>query len=51
MKWLAFLQQTPDYTAQFTKQELVAGELTEEQSIYVKIRHQPFSIYLKWLTG
>ncbi|QDV31931.1 hypothetical protein Spb1_38780 [Planctopirus ephydatiae] len=48
---LAFLQQTPDYTAQFTKQELVAGELTEEQSIYVKIRHQPFSIYLKWLTG
>ncbi|MBA4031610.1 MAG: hypothetical protein C0478_12075 [Planctomyces sp.] len=48
---LTFLQQTPDYTAQFTKQELVAGELTEEQAMFVKIRHQPFSIYLKWLTG
>uniref|UniRef100_A0A7C2JX07 DUF1571 domain-containing protein n=1 Tax=Schlesneria paludicola TaxID=360056 RepID=A0A7C2JX07_9PLAN len=46
-----FLQKVPDYTAQFTKQELVDGELLEEQTIYLKCRHQPFSVYLRWLTG
>ena len=46
-----FLEQTPDYTAQFSKQELVQDELLDEQTILLKCRHQPFSIYLKWLTG
>lgn len=48
---IAFLRQTPDYTAQFTKQELVGGELTDEQEIVIKVRHEPFSVYLKWITG
>jgi hypothetical protein len=46
-----FLQKVPDYTAQFTKQELVAGSLLDEQVIYLKCRHEPFSVYLRWLTG
>jgi hypothetical protein len=46
-----FLATIPDYTAQFTKQELVQDELLEEQTILLKCRHQPFSIYLNWLTG
>lgn len=46
-----FLESIPDYTAQFTKQELVHDELLEEQTIFLKCRHQPFSVYLNWLTG
>lgn len=48
-KGIAFLQATPDYTAQFTKRELVNGELLDEQTMAIKVRHEPFSIYLKWL--
>jgi len=44
-----FLKSTPDYTALFTKRELVGGELQDEQTISIKVRHAPFSIYLKWL--
>lgn len=50
-KGIAFLDKTPDYTAQFVKQELVRGELLDEQEMDLKVRHQPFSIYLKWTTG
>ena len=50
-KGLDFLGKTPDYTAQFVKQELVRGDLLDEQEMEIKVRHQPFSIYLKWVTG
>lgn len=50
-KGRAFLETIPDYTCQFVKQELVDGELLEEQLINFKCRHQPFSVYLKWETG
>lgn len=46
-----FLETIPDYTAEFVKQELVHGELLDEQLINFKCRHQPFSVYLKWETG
>ncbi len=46
-----FLEQVPDYTATFCKQELVDGELLEEASIQFKCRHQPFSVYLRWDSG
>lgn len=49
-KGLEFLNKTADYTAQFVKQELVHGELKDEQEMDLKIRHSPFSIYLKWNT-
>jgi hypothetical protein len=50
-KGLEFLAKTPDYTAQFVKQELVNGELLDEQEMEMKVRHAPFSVYLKWVTG
>lgn len=48
-KGIAFLSQTPDYTAQFSKLEVVDGELLEEQNMLMKLTHQPFSVYMKWM--
>jgi hypothetical protein len=47
----AVLAGLPGYTATFSKQEVVADELTDEQVMQVKIRHEPFSVYMKWVTG
>ncbi|MBS0201563.1 MAG: DUF1571 domain-containing protein [Planctomycetes bacterium] len=47
-KGIALLKSTPDYTAQFMKRELVGGEMLEEQNMSIKVRHAPFSVYLKW---
>jgi len=47
----AVLRSMPGYTATFSKQEIVADELTDEQVMQVKIRHEPFSVYMKWTTG
>jgi len=47
----AVLKSMPGYTATFSKQEIVAEELTDEQVMQVKIRHEPFSVYMKWTTG
>ena len=46
-----FLNTIPAYTAEFHKQEVVRGELLGEQTIYMKCRHKPFSVYLLWMTG
>ena len=46
----AFLLTVPAYTAKLSKQEVVKGELLDEQTISLKCRHSPFSVYLKWLT-
>ncbi|MBC8113964.1 MAG: DUF1571 domain-containing protein, partial [Candidatus Saccharimonas sp.] len=48
-KGIAFLMQTPDYTAQFSKLEVVGGELLEEQTMLIKLTHKPFSVYMKWM--
>jgi len=48
-KGIAFLTQTPDYSAQFSKQEVVGGELLDEQAMQLKLAHKPFSVYLKWM--
>ena len=45
------LEHIPDYTSTFIKQERVAGKLGEPGLINLKIRHQPFSIYMKWYNG
>ena len=37
-----------DYTALVTKQENVSGVVQEAQVMEVKVRHQPFSVYLKF---
>jgi hypothetical protein len=41
----------PDYTATFVKQERVDGALQDLQTLQLKLRHQPFSVYMKWLEG
>jgi len=41
----------PDYTATFVKQERVDGALQDLQTIQLKLRHKPFSVYMKWLEG
>lgn len=48
---IAYLMGIPSYSAQFTKQELVDGALLDEQTMTIKVRHKPFSVYLKWHTG
>jgi hypothetical protein len=40
-----------DYSATFVKQEKLHGVLSEPHVIKVKIRQEPFSVYLKWLKG
>ncbi|MFL5328335.1 MAG: DUF1571 domain-containing protein [Gemmataceae bacterium] len=37
-----------DYTGMFYKQERVNGQLNPEQTIQIRVRQQPFSVYLKW---
>lgn len=46
-----FLTGVRDYTGIIRKQELVGGDLLDEQVISIKCRHQPFSVYLLWLAG
>ncbi len=40
-----------DYRATLYKQERIGGELGEGQTTQLKVRHEPFSVYMKWLTG
>ncbi len=44
-------EKVPDYTTNLFKQERVNGILADGQTIDTKIRHQPFSVYMKWLSG
>ena len=45
------LESIPYYTATFYKQERVHGELCDNQVVELKLRQQPFSVYMKWLAG
>jgi len=46
------IEKFPDYTATFIKQERPDGDdLQEVQTLSIKMRHKPFSIYMKWLEG
>jgi hypothetical protein len=46
----AFLAGIDSYCATLSKQEVVDGELLDEQKIELKCRQKPFSVYLNWLT-
>lgn len=50
-KGLQRLKAVSGYTAEFSKQEVVGGELTDPQRMLIKIRHEPFSVYMKWVEG
>ncbi len=43
------LNQHDGYTSIFRKQERIKGKLTAEQTLYSKVRRDPFAIYLKFL--
>ena len=38
-----------DYSCTFFKQERIDGELGEQQQILMKVRHEPFSVYMSFL--
>ena len=44
---VAKLDEVDNYTCTFDKQELVDGALSGLQQQFIKIRHQPFSVYFK----
>jgi len=41
----------PGYTATLIKQERIGSALLDETSLGIKVRHQPFSAYMKWQSG
>lgn len=43
------LERVPGYTATFRKHERIKGKLGPEQTLRLKVRHEPFSVYLKYL--
>ncbi len=45
------LADVPDYTCTFFKQERLGTELSEGTIMELKMRHKPFSVYMKWLNG
>lgn len=49
-KSVKFLSDIHSYTATFSKSERLDGEL-EDQVMSLKIRQQPYSVYMKWITG
>lgn len=38
-----------DYSCQFVKMENIAGELRKSETMLMKFRAKPFSVYLKWI--
>ncbi|MEX1094642.1 MAG: DUF1571 domain-containing protein [Planctomycetales bacterium] len=50
-KGIEKLGKISSYTATLYKQERVDHVLGEGQTVDMKIRHEPFSVYMKWLTG
>ena len=42
-------QNVRDYSCTFKKQERIDGDLAEPQTISMKVRHDPFSVYMKFL--
>jgi len=52
-EWLreaeAAYDRVESYTAIFHKQQRVAGELLPEETILLKCRKRPFSLYMKWI--
>jgi hypothetical protein len=46
---LESLEKIKDYTCIFVKRERVSGELLPEERLQMKVRHQPFSVYMRFL--
>lgn len=54
LQWLEEARQSHkairDYTCTLVKQERVQGRLQEQNIILLKVRTQPFSVYMRWLS-
>ncbi|MFO1001973.1 MAG: DUF1571 domain-containing protein [Planctomycetaceae bacterium] len=49
---LRFIENVDTYSTVFNKQERIQGDLSETQTIEMKVRHTPsFGIYMKWKNG
>jgi hypothetical protein len=47
-----FIENVDAYSVVFNKQERIQGDLSETQTIDMKVRHSPsFGIYMKWKNG
>ncbi|HVX59757.1 MAG TPA: DUF1571 domain-containing protein [Pirellulales bacterium] len=46
---LKSLEKIKDYTCTFVKRERVGGELLEQERLKMKVRHQPFSVYFRFV--
>ena len=45
---LAKLDKASEYRAVFMKQECISGTLTDMQEIQIKVKQEPFSVYMQW---
>ncbi len=43
------LERHPNYSTVLERQERINGVLQDEQQIELKLRHAPFSVYMKWM--
>jgi hypothetical protein len=43
------LESIPDYSCTFIKRERIEGVLSEPQTLFLKVRHKPFSVYVYYL--
>ncbi|MEZ6067713.1 MAG: DUF1571 domain-containing protein [Planctomycetaceae bacterium] len=48
---LEMFEDVDSYTFTLTRQERVGGDLLDPQVMNVKLRHSPFSVYMKWIAG
>ena len=44
------LEKLPAYSSRFVRQERVKGELLPLEEVDLRVRHAPFSVYMKWKT-
>jgi len=47
---MAKLETIQDYSCTLHKRERINGSLTEQEAMFVKVRHEPFSVYVYFLT-
>lgn len=45
------LSNSSGYTAKMFRQERVDGDLLDEEIMSLKVKHAPFSVYMKWIQG
>ncbi len=47
-----YMKSLNDYTVNFHREERIDGDMKEQQSIAMKVQHQPnFAVYMNWQTG